>query len=179
MSVVHLLSRIRFCNPLDCSTPGLPVLYYLPEFALTHVHWAADAIQPSHLLLPPSAPVLSLSQHQGLFQWVSSLHQVTEYWSFSFRINPSNEYSGLISSWLTGSILQSKGLSRVSPAPQFKSINSSALSLLYCPTLTSTPDYWKNRSLDYTDLCQQRDVSALLVFMYLDAPLLGALCWWL
>ena len=75
---------------------------------------------------------------------------------------------------LIGFILLSKGLSRVSPAPQFKSINSLAFSLLYCPTLTSIPDYWKNHSFDYMDLCQQRDVSAVLVFMYLDAPLLGA-----
>ena len=54
------------CNPMDCSTPGFPVLHYLPEFAQTHVHWAGDIIQPPHPLLPPSPPVLNLSHHQGL-----------------------------------------------------------------------------------------------------------------
>ena len=60
------------CDPVDCSTPGLPVLHYLPEFTQTHVHWVGDAIPPSHPLLPPSPPAFNLSQHQGLFQWVSS-----------------------------------------------------------------------------------------------------------
>ena len=59
------------CNPLDCSTPGFPVLH-LSEFAQTHVHWVDDAKQPCHPLLPPSPPALNLSQHQGLFQWVNS-----------------------------------------------------------------------------------------------------------
>ena len=63
---------------MDCSTPGFPVLHHLPEFAQTHVHWITDAIQPSHSLLPPSPPVLNLSQHQGLFQWVGSSHQVAK-----------------------------------------------------------------------------------------------------
>ena len=61
-----------------CSTPGFLVLHYLLEFAQTHVHWIADAIQPSHLLSPPSPHALSLSQHQVLFQWVGSLHQVVK-----------------------------------------------------------------------------------------------------
>ena len=63
----------------------------------THVHWGGDAIQPSHPLLSPSLPALNLSQHQGIFKWISSLHQVPKYWSFSFNISPSNEYPGLIS----------------------------------------------------------------------------------
>ena len=82
---------------MDCSTPGLPVLHQLLEFAQTHVHWVGDAIQPSHPLLLPSPPAFNLSQHQGHFQRVSSSHQVTKYSSFSFSISPSNEYSGLIS----------------------------------------------------------------------------------
>ena len=57
---------------MDCSTSGFPVIYYLLEFAQIHVHWVDDAIQPSHPLLPPSPPALSLSQHQGLFQCISS-----------------------------------------------------------------------------------------------------------
>ena len=63
------------CDPMDCSTPGFPVLHQPPELAQTHVHWVGDAIQPSHPLSSPS-PAFNLSQHQGLFQWVSSLHQV-------------------------------------------------------------------------------------------------------
>ena len=56
------------CNPMDCCTPGFPVLHHLPEFAQTHVHWVSDAIQPSHPLSSPSPPAFNLSQHQGLFQ---------------------------------------------------------------------------------------------------------------
>ena len=66
------------CDPMDCSTQGFPVLHHLPEFAQTHVCWVSDAIQPSHPLLPPSPPALNLSQFQGLFQWVSSSHQVAK-----------------------------------------------------------------------------------------------------
>ena len=65
-------------NPMDCSTPGFPVLHSLLELAQTHVHWAGDAIQPSHPLLPPSPLTFNLSQHQGLFQWGSSSHQVAK-----------------------------------------------------------------------------------------------------
>ena len=79
---------------MDCSTPGFPVHHQLPELAQTHVHRVSDTIQPSHPLSAPSLPAFNLSQHHGLFQWVSSSHQ---YWSFSFSISPSNEYSGLIS----------------------------------------------------------------------------------
>ena len=63
------------CNPMNCSTPSFPVLHHLPELVQTHVHWVGDAIWPSHSLSPPSPPALNLSQHQGLFQWISSLHQ--------------------------------------------------------------------------------------------------------
>ena len=66
------------CDPMDCSTPGFPVLHYLPELAQTHVHWVRDANQPSHTLSPPSPPALSLSQNQDLFQRVGSLHQVAK-----------------------------------------------------------------------------------------------------
>ena len=84
-------------DPMDYSTQGFPVLHHLPEFAQTHVHWVSDAIQPSHPLLPPFPPALKFSQHQGLFQWVSSLHQVAKVLELSVSISPSNEYSGLIS----------------------------------------------------------------------------------
>ena len=80
---------------MDCSMPGLPVHHQLPEFTQTHVHRVSGAIQLSHPLSSPSPLAFNLSQHQGLF---SSLHQVAlKYWSFSFNIRPSNEYSGLIS----------------------------------------------------------------------------------
>ena len=84
------------CDPMNCSTPGLPVHCQLPEFTQTHVHWVSDAIQPSHPLPTPSPPALNLSQHQGFFKWVSSSHQWPKYWSFSFNISPSNEHPGLI-----------------------------------------------------------------------------------
>ena len=85
------------CDPTDCSKPSFHVLHHLPELTQTHVHRVGDAIQPSPPLLSPSLPAFDLSQHQGLSQWVSSLHQGPEYWNFSFSISPSNEYSALIS----------------------------------------------------------------------------------
>ena len=75
---VQSLSRVPLCDPMACSMPGFSVRHHLPEFAQTHVHWVSDAIQLSHPLSPPSPLALSFSQHQGLFQWVSSSHQVTE-----------------------------------------------------------------------------------------------------
>ena len=62
------------CDPMDCSTPAFPVHHQLPKLAQTHVHWVSDAIQPSHPLSSFSSPAFNLSQHQGFFQWVSSLH---------------------------------------------------------------------------------------------------------
>ena len=97
------------CDPMECSTPGLPVHQQLPEVTQTHVHWVSDAIQPSHPLSSPSPPVLNLSQHQGLFKGVSSLHQVAKYWRFSFNISPFNEHPELISfrmDWLDSLVVQ-------------------------------------------------------------------------
>ena len=94
---VQFSSAPRSCLTLhdlmDSSTPGLSVHPQLLEFTQTHVHWAGDAIQPSHPLSSPSPPALNLSQRQGLFKWVSW----PKYWSSSFNISPSNEPSGLIS----------------------------------------------------------------------------------
>ena len=84
------------CDPMDCSTPGLPVHHQIPELTQTHIHWVRDAIQPSHPLSSPSLPTFNLSQNPGLFLWVHYLHHVDKYWSFSFSISPSNEYSGSI-----------------------------------------------------------------------------------
>ena len=73
------------CNPMYHSTPDLPVHHQLLESTQTHVHWASDAIQPSHLLSSPSPPALNLSQHQGLFQWVSFSHQVAKVLEFQLQ----------------------------------------------------------------------------------------------
>ena len=77
-SSVQLLSRVQLCDPMDCSTPGFPVHHQLPEFTQTRVHQVGDAIQPSHPLSSPSPPAFNLSQHPGLFKWVSSSHQVAK-----------------------------------------------------------------------------------------------------
>ena len=96
---------LTICDPMDCSTPGFPVLHHLLKLAQTHVHWVGDAIQPSHPLLSPSPPAFSIFRDQGLFKWVSS--------SASASVLPMN-----IQDWfplgLTGLIsFHSKGLSRV------------------------------------------------------------------
>ena len=103
------------CGPKDCSPPGLPIYHQLPEFTQTHVHWVGDGIQPSHPVLSPFPPTFSLSQHQGLFQWISSSHQVAKSIGVSASASVLPMY---IEDWLplgwTGWIsLQSKGLSRV------------------------------------------------------------------
>ena len=85
------------CDPMNCSTPGLPVHHQLPEFTQTHLHRVGDAIQPSHPLSSPLPPAPNPSQHQSLFQRVNSSHEVAKYWSFSFSISPSKEHPGLIS----------------------------------------------------------------------------------
>ena len=77
-------SCLTLCNPMDCSTPGLPVPHHLPKFAQVHVHCNGNVIQPSYPLMP-SSPALSLSQHQGLFQWVSCLYQMTKILEFQLQ----------------------------------------------------------------------------------------------
>ena len=91
-------SCLTLCNPMNHSTPGLPVHHQLLEFTQTHVHRVGDAIQPSHPLSSPSPPASNPSQHQGFFLNESTLRmRWTKYWSFSFNISPSNEHPGLIS----------------------------------------------------------------------------------
>ena len=85
------------CNPLDRRMPGLPVHHQLLEFTQIHVHWVGDAIQPSYPLSSPSHPAFDLSQHQGFSNESALCIRRPKYWSFSFRISPSNEYSGLVS----------------------------------------------------------------------------------
>ena len=134
------------CDPMNRSTPGLPVHHQLLQPTQTHVHRVSDAIQPSHPLSSPSPPTFNLSQHQSLFKLASSSHQVAKVLEFSFSISPSNEHPGLIS--LGGHPCSPRDSQEPSPAPQFKSINSLALSFLHSPTLTSIRDHWKIHSLD-------------------------------
>ena len=78
-------SRLTLCNPMDCSTPGFPVHHQLSEPTQTHIHCVGDAIQPSHPLWSSSPPTFNLSQHQGLFQWVTSSHQVAKVLEFQLQ----------------------------------------------------------------------------------------------
>ena len=113
-SSVQSLSRVRLCNPMSHSTPGLPVHHQLPEFILTHVYRVGDAIQPSHRLSSPSLPASNPSQHQGLFQWVNSAWGGQSIWvSASASVPPMNTQDLSLSGWTGWISLQSKGLSRV------------------------------------------------------------------
>ena len=161
------------CNPMNCSTPGLLVHHQLPEFTQTHVHY--ELVMPSnHLILcRPLLLLPSIFPSIRVFSNESALRiRRPKYWNFSFNISPFNELPGVISfrkEWLDlllpisiqgwfplgliGLIsFQSKGSQESFPAPQFKSISSSAFSLLYHWTLTSAHDYWKNHSFDYNGL---------------------------
>ena len=86
----------NFCDTMGCSMPGFPVHHHLPEFTQTYVNWVGDASKPSHPLSFPSPPTINLSQHQGLFKWVSSLHQVAKVLEFQLQ-HQFFQYSGLIS----------------------------------------------------------------------------------
>ena len=149
VSVVQSLSRVRLFETLWTAACQASVLHYLPEFAQTHV---IELVMPSNhpILCHPLLPLPSIFPSMRFFsQWVSSSHQVAKKWNFSFSIRPSNEYSGLNSfrmDWLD--LLAVLGTLKSLFQHQFKSINSSTLSLLYGPTLTSIHDHWKNHSLD-------------------------------
>ena len=93
-------SSPTLCDPMNCSTPGLPVHHQLPEFTQTHVHQVSDAIKTSHPLPSPSPPAPNPSQHQGLFSELTLHMRWPNYWSFSLSISPSSEYSGLIFFWM-------------------------------------------------------------------------------
>ena len=143
-------SCLTFCDSMDCSTPGLPVHYQLPEFTQTHVHWVAEAIQPFYPLSSSPPPAFNLSQHQGLFPQISCSRQMTKILEFQLQHQSFLWiYSGLVSfrtDWLD--LLTVQGTLKSSPKSQFKSINSLALSLLHSPALTSIHDHRKNHSLD-------------------------------
>ena len=119
-------------SPMNCSTSGFPVLYYLPEFAKNYVHLVSDAIQPSHPLSPLSPLALNLSQHQGLFQWVISSHQVAKVLELQLQ-PPSLQWIfrvDFLLDWLVWSPCCPRHSQESLPTPQFESINSSALNLL-------------------------------------------------
>ena len=151
---------LTLCDPMNLSTPGLPVYHQLSEPTQTHVHQVGDAIQPSHPLSSPSPPALNLSQHQGLFKWVSSLHQVAKVLDLSFNIRPTNEHPGLTSfrmDWLDllsvqgtlKSLLQhhsSKGsILQCSAFFMVQLMNGWSKSCMDGPT--SIHDSWKNHTL--------------------------------
>ena len=140
-------SSSTLCCPMNCSMPALPVHHQLPEFTQTRV---GDAIQPSHPLSSPFPPAPNPSQHQRLFQWVNSSHEVAKVLEFqlqhqSFQLNIQDGFPLGWTRWIS---LQYKGLPRVFSNTTFKSINSSTFSFLHSPTLTSIYDHWKNHSLD-------------------------------
>ena len=120
--VVQSLSRVQLCEPMDCSTSDSFVPHYLSEFAQIHVHWVGDAISPSHPLLPSSPPGLNPSQHQRLFQWVSSSHQVAKVLELQFQ-HQSFQWIFTVD-FLLDSLVWSPCNPRYSqessPAPQFK-----------------------------------------------------------
>ena len=137
------------CDPLNHSTPGLPVHHHLPEFTQNHVHQVSDATQPSHPRSSPSPPA-PIPSSIRVFSNESTLHmRWPEYWSFSFSIIPSKEILGLIffrMGWLDLLAVQGTLKSLL----QHHSSKASILqrNLLHSPTLTSIHDYWKNHSLD-------------------------------
>ena len=137
------------CEPMDCSRPGFPVHHQLPELAETHVHQVGDAMQSSH-------PVIPFSSHFQSFP-TSGSFPMSQFFpsdgqsigaSASASVLPMN-IQGLFPLGLTGlTSCSPRDSQESSPTPQFKSINSSVLSFLYGPTLTSIHDYWKNHSFD-------------------------------
>ena len=147
---------------MDYSTSGFPVLHHLPELLKL---MSTETVMPStHLVLcHPLLLLPSVFLSIRVFSNESALCiRWPKYWSLSFSISPSNEYSGWISfriDWFDLFMDSQES----SPTPQFKSINSTVLTLLYGPALSSIHDYWKNYSFDYTDLCWQSNVSGFLI----------------
>ena len=138
------------CEPMDCNMLGPPAHHQLLGYIQTHVHWVGDAIQPSRPLSSPSSLTFNLSQHQDLFKWVNSSHQVTKGLELqlqhqSFQWTPRTIF---LLNWLVWSPCSPRGFQESSPKPQFKGTNSLVLNFLYGPTLTSIHDHWKNHSFD-------------------------------
>ena len=150
-SQVQSLSRVRFfVTPWTAARQASLSITNSWSTPKTHVHWVGDAIRPSHSLSSPSRHDFDLSQHQGLFKWVSSSHQVAKVLEFQLQHQSFHLTLRIDLLWdgLVGSPCSPRDSQESSPIPQFKSINSSAPSFLYSPTLTSIHDYWKNHSFD-------------------------------
>ena len=138
-------------QPMDCSMPSIcpsptaPVHHQLLEPTQTHVHWVTVAFQSSPPLSSSSPPAFNLSQHQGFFQGVSSSHQVAKVLEFQLQLQSFQRTfrTDFLQEWLVGFRCSPSDSQESSPTPQFKSINSSELSFLYSPTLTSIHDCWK------------------------------------
>ena len=119
-------SCLTCCNPMDWSMSDFPVHHQLPELTQIHAHRVGDTIQPSHPLSSPSPPAFNLSQHQGLFQWVSSLHQVAKVLELQLQ-HQSFQWifrTDFLEDWLVGSPCRPRDSQESIPTPQFKSINS-------------------------------------------------------
>ena len=144
---------------MDCSMTGFPSFTIFQSLLKL---MSIESVMPSNhlilccpLLLPSIFPSIRVFPNESAF-----CIRGPEYRNFSFRVSPSNDIQGWFPLGLTGLICLILLFQESSPAPQFESINSLALSLLYGPSLISVHDYWKNHSFDYMDLCQQSDVSA-------------------
>ena len=155
--VVQSFFCLTLCHPKDCRMPGSPVLHHLQDLAQTHVHWVSDAIQSTHPVSPSSLWLQSFPA-SGSFPMNQFLHQVArvlevQHKSFLwiFRVD-------FLQDWLVWSPCSLSYSQVLSNTTVLQSINSSVHSLLYCPTLKSIHDYWKNHSFDYTDLCRQSSV---------------------
>ena len=132
---------------MDCSMPGFPVHHQLLEPTQSHVHHVGDAIPPSYSLSFPSLPTFNLSQHQGLFKWVSTVYQVAKVLEFQHQSFQWIFRTDCLLDGLVGPPCSPRVSQESSPAPQFKSINSLALSFLYSPTLMYICDYWKTTTM--------------------------------
>ena len=168
-------SCLTVCDPMDCRMPGLPVYHQLPEFTQTHVHCVSEATQPSHSLPTPSPPTFNLSQHQALFKWVNSSHQVSKVLEFHLNISPSNGYSGLISfrmDWFDLLAVQGtlKTLLQHHSSVQFISVTQSCL-ILCDPMNHSTPDLPTHHHLpDFTQTHVHRVSDAIRPSHPLSSP---------
>ena len=153
---------LTLCDPMDCRAPAFPVLHYLPECAQTHVHWVGDVIQPSHLLSPPSPPALDPSQHQGLFPWVGSSHQVVKILELPFQHQSFQWIFRTDFLWIDWfDLFAIKGT--LKGLLQHYSFKASILwhsAIFYGPTLTSVHNYWKTIAWLY------RTLSASCAFWY-------------
>ena len=151
--IVQSPSRVRLCDPMDWSMPGLRLPHHLLKLMSI-----ASEMPSNHLILWCSLLLPSIFLSIRVFsKELSVCIRWPKYWSFSFSLSPSNMNSEMISliiDWFDLCPCCPRDFQESSPAPQFKGINSLPFCLLYSPTLTSIGDHWEDHSLDYTDLCR-------------------------